>query len=250
MSYILDALRKAERERGIAQVPTLMTVHDAGSAKTRKGFPLVAAACVLCAAALVWVALAVFRPSDVPPDRSRNDLSEAIKEKQAVQETPTPDPASTAPAGSTERQDAGDLRNSDIWLNTPPAEAPTQEVPSDKPALRAKRPAASRETRPPGEAVLQQPAESKKVPSLNPAGTAAPEDSPPPGITLREAIAQMKISILVYDETKSERMVFINNRKYQEGDYIDGRYLVENITLEGAVLSYKEERALLRSQVK
>ncbi len=28
MSYILDALKKAERERGIAQVPTLATVHD------------------------------------------------------------------------------------------------------------------------------------------------------------------------------------------------------------------------------
>jgi len=28
MSYILDALKKAERERGIRRVPTLMTVHD------------------------------------------------------------------------------------------------------------------------------------------------------------------------------------------------------------------------------
>ena len=28
MSYILDALKKAERERGMNQVPTLSTVHD------------------------------------------------------------------------------------------------------------------------------------------------------------------------------------------------------------------------------
>ncbi|MBN2319906.1 MAG: hypothetical protein JXR49_12545, partial [Acidobacteria bacterium] len=28
MSYILDALKKAERERGMTQVPTLSTVHD------------------------------------------------------------------------------------------------------------------------------------------------------------------------------------------------------------------------------
>src|SRR5574339_368488 len=28
MSYILDALKKAERERGLAEVPTLETIHD------------------------------------------------------------------------------------------------------------------------------------------------------------------------------------------------------------------------------
>ena len=28
MSYILDALKKAERERGLNKVPTLPTVHD------------------------------------------------------------------------------------------------------------------------------------------------------------------------------------------------------------------------------
>ena len=45
-------------------------------------------------------------------------------------------------------------------------------------------------------------------------------------------------------------MVFINDRKYQEGDYVEGRYLLEKITPEGAVLGYQGERVLLKSRSK
>ena len=66
-------------------------------------------------------------------------------------------------------------------------------------------------------------------------------------MSLREAMAKMKITILIYDEAKSERMVFINNRKYVEGDYVNGLYLLESITANGVVLSYQGERAMLRA---
>ena len=57
----------------------------------------------------------------------------------------------------------------------------------------------------------------------------------------------MKITVLLYEEARSERMVFINDRKYVEGDYVDGRYLLESITPDGVVLSYQGERATLRA---
>ncbi len=66
-------------------------------------------------------------------------------------------------------------------------------------------------------------------------------------LSLREAIDKMAISVLMYSESKAERRVYINGRKYVEGDYVDGHYLVESITLEGVVLSYEGERATLRS---
>ena len=66
-------------------------------------------------------------------------------------------------------------------------------------------------------------------------------------LSLREAIDKMTISVLMYSEAKAERRAYINGRKYVEGDYVDGRYLVESITLEGVALSYEGERALLRS---
>ena len=57
----------------------------------------------------------------------------------------------------------------------------------------------------------------------------------------------MTISILMYAEAEAERRVYINGRKYVEGDYVDDLYLVEKITLEGVVLNYQGERALLRT---
>ncbi len=66
--------------------------------------------------------------------------------------------------------------------------------------------------------------------------------------TLREAMAKMTLNILVVEEAESQRKVYINGRKYVKGDLVDGLYLIESITPEGAVLSYQGERALLRPQ--
>jgi hypothetical protein len=54
----------------------------------------------------------------------------------------------------------------------------------------------------------------------------------------------------MYAESKEERMVFINGSKYHEGEYIDGLYLLEKITEDGALLSYQGERALLQPKSK
>ncbi len=60
----------------------------------------------------------------------------------------------------------------------------------------------------------------------------------------------MSMSIHMFSEIKAERLVFINGKKYVEGDLVEGDYLLESITPEGAVLSYKEERATLRPGTK
>ena len=56
----------------------------------------------------------------------------------------------------------------------------------------------------------------------------------------------MTLSVLMYADSEAERFVFINGRKYLKGDYVDDRYLIENITAEGAVLTYEGEHATLR----
>jgi hypothetical protein len=45
-------------------------------------------------------------------------------------------------------------------------------------------------------------------------------------------------------------MVFINGRKYVEGDYVEDKYYLESITLDGAVLTYQNERVLLKPRAK
>jgi CubicO group peptidase (beta-lactamase class C family) len=62
---------------------------------------------------------------------------------------------------------------------------------------------------------------------------------------LQENISDMKMSLLYFDEQKKDRFVYIDGIKYIEGDYVLETYLLERITLAGAVLSYKGERAIL-----
>ena len=56
----------------------------------------------------------------------------------------------------------------------------------------------------------------------------------------------MMINIHVYSEASKDRFVFINGKKYLEGDYVDGQYLLEEITAEGAVLNHNGEKLILR----
>jgi len=80
--------------------------------------------------------------------------------------------------------------------------------------------------------------------------SAAPEVAKIEPASLQEAISQMTLSILMYIDNKAERIVYINGRKYEEGDYIEGIYLLESITGDGAIISHQGERTLLQPKPK
>jgi hypothetical protein len=56
----------------------------------------------------------------------------------------------------------------------------------------------------------------------------------------------MKLDVFVYTDVEVDRMVVINGRKYVVGQLVNGVYLLEGITREGAVLTYQGERLVLR----
>jgi hypothetical protein len=58
----------------------------------------------------------------------------------------------------------------------------------------------------------------------------------------------MTLNVLVYSEARTDRMVYIDGRQYTEGEKVQGRYLVERITPDGAVLSANGERVVLRAK--
>jgi general secretion pathway protein B len=246
MSYILDALRKAERERGIAQVPTLMTVHDAQEGKPRRRSWVIAGVLLVCAVAVVWLAASFLRKTGTPvPAPSRVDAGKALPSE--------PVPESASAEGKSIRI-PGTTAENEISRNAPAASVDSSDRPAGKPAEDGSRLTPPRENRLPPDTPAPQPkmpvqpqAKSASPPAARPATA---DGSQPKETTLREAVARMKITILLYDESKSERMVFIDNRKYVEGDYVDGRYLVESITLDGVVLSFQGERETLRPAVK
>ena len=83
-----------------------------------------------------------------------------------------------------------------------------------------------------------------------PAPTTPAAPTPPPGAVARPAAppeaAALRVEALIYADAPAERMVFINGRRYREGDSIDGRLRVEEIKEEGVELSDQGRRFTLR----
>jgi phosphomannomutase len=64
--------------------------------------------------------------------------------------------------------------------------------------------------------------------------------------TLREASAKLTLDVFVYTDVEADRMVVISGKRYVKGQLVDGLFLLEDITPEGAVLSFRDERIVLR----
>ena len=265
MSYILDALKKAERERGITQVPTITTVHGIVAAPRRRLW-IVSAILVLCFAVVLWLFLPSFHnntasvPSegDVPGRKvPRSDL-ESMEESQA---DPSSQQSSITPVSrnlalsdeipkdktrmnpvthdsfSQNTEDVTPVKKQRDVVDEYGSEQRAEAVPdsfsgSNSPGISPDKEAAVSQTN--ANLTDSKPAAQ---PSDNVRGKSA---------SLRDAMAGMAMSVLMFSEIKSERLVFINGRKYVEGDYVQEDCLLESITPEGAVLNYKGERAILR----
>ena len=206
MSYILDALKKAERDRGLARVPTVMTVHELREAR-RSRLWVVAAGMVVCAAAVIVSFLLYPKPRVQTPAPARASVEPAGKPSPAPEIAPEP----PMPVKSVSK------------ARTPKVRAAASEAVEPKTVTPA--------------APVTHTVTAAAAPVAAPAAKTQP---------LKEAAEKMSISILVYEENKADRLVFINGTKYVEGDYVDGTYLLKSITPDGVILAHEKEELLLR----
>jgi len=242
MSYILDALKKAERERGITRVPTPMTVHDYRGMQ-RNRLALVAAGVLVCTAA-VWFLLPALRnvagppsatgagPVSVPSSPAPQAEPPALPQAETKTEVhPAPVVQEAGTTAASHRNDVAGKpveRGRSAAQSVPAAPQRTPE-PASRPAIeKAPQPAAA----------TGSPATRDMIPA---ARVEEPKQMP-----LQEAISKMTVSLLLYAEAEADRSVWINGRKYVKGNYVDGLYLIESINADGVVLSYQGERATLR----
>ena len=63
------------------------------------------------------------------------------------------------------------------------------------------------------------------------------------------ALTGLSLEVLVYSPERAERLVFINGRKYVEGQAIEGGFVIEAITAAGAIVSGEGQRFLLRPRL-
>lgn len=221
MSFILDALRKSERERQQKAAPGIGDVSLRPPAKTSNRWVIVVVAVLAINAVLVTGLL--LRDSESPPD------SRTVQPASLPRNVPAPArrPALTAP----QREDVRPL-----------AEEVPDESQSSPPAV-----ATMARTDPPVAAVP-----SPALPAAAPSRQ-APAPSSSPGVpTMEELVLDgslemnpLRLDIHVFSEQPGQRFVFINMTKYREGESIKEGPQVETITTDGVVLSHQGSRFLL-----
>lgn len=271
MSYILEALRKAERqERRGGRVPTLATEHPSGPARLRRWWPWALVAAVALNAAVLHVVLRSPGPVELPPAtvasrQERTPARSAVPPAPAVLPSVSarpPAPETRAPVSSAaeprvaERGAPGRAEPEGSSVPPPPlaplpparpsvpetgVAAAARPVEAPPVAAPAAPPAPGAPTAPPARAAG---APAAAVASAADPGAAGPQSADTRSV-LQEALSRMTLDVLVYSEHAPERFVFISGRKYVEGQRIDGRFLLEAITEEGAVLSHEGQRQLL-----
>jgi len=249
MSYILDALKKAERERSVAQVPNLMSIHDTQPEMPQKRPWIILGICLVCAAAIIWLAVTRIKPSGGPIASSIIDKTDdpIARQTDSVEGPGEPPPRVALPTEKPmprEKRVEPTLPQEIPATNSPGRKPTTESTPISPPKQTMEMPV------PTPKSVVQPQTSTRSVAPPVADGTSSHEGTQSAPASLREALAKMTMTILMYSDIKSESMAFINDRKYVEGEYIDGRYLLESITPEGAILSYQGERALLRSRAK
>jgi Type II secretion system protein B len=224
MSYILDALTKAaqQRERQVPVVQRLLSAapaQRASWARVPRRLPAALAVSVgLLAVALVWWLRST--PSPAPP--APGPTLSALAPRAPSLETARPVKVEPLPRPEIPAEKAA------------PVERPARAVAPTVTATPQTPPAPV--TRPPG-AVVQPAPSSAAVAPATPATPAPPTPAERAGL---------KLEALIYSDVPAQRMVFINGRRYAEGDTVDGRLRVEEIQEDGVALSDQGRRFTLR----
>ena len=232
MSYILDALTKAAQQRD-RQAPVVQRLLAAAPrARSRWSY---ASGRLLGALALnaVLLSLVLFwwlrpGPAPIPTPASQESVA-----------APAPGPASPRPLVKLEP-----LPTTDTSVEKP---SPTT---LGKPSSTTVAKPASPAPEPRADAAAAGPKPSAPLSASPRVGTPTIQTpAPPPVAAVRPPAPQdsgLRLEALIYSDTPGERMVFINGRRYREGDSIDGRLRIEEIREDGAELSDQGRRFTLR----
>lgn len=213
MSYILEALKKAEQQRELGQVPGIASDHDADIRGARRYglwiFMLVINLTILALILFFWLR--------AEPSSTRSSDSALMGEPVVA----LPAPAKLLPrAHDRELESLG----------------PAHPTAAD--SLQAAEP--------------QQPLRQVEPVSVLPAKPAATTELPVwpqiPERLLAELSGGLRLDVHVYSEVPEERFVLINLARYKEGERLRDGPLIEEIYPQGVILSLQGQRFRLLSQ--
>jgi general secretion pathway protein B len=228
MSFILDALKKSEIERQRQSMPGLI---DAPTTSRRARLPLWAILLGCLLAINTVVLIVVLMRSGAPSAASTGAASSARHEAvPADLKPPAVDehfsPLSQAPVYAPE-------------IPVPPAEtASSAELAAAATRAIAQRAAPHAARRPDPVLIEEEASDNDEVlPSINEVN-----------LTGAQALAEMHLDVHVYATKPADRFVYINMRKYHEGNTLQEGPVLERIRRDGVVLNYQGLRFILPRQ--
>ena len=279
MSLILDALKRAERERKLERAPDLSAIYQEERLGRRNVHPWFWMVGVFLAA-IVVLAL-IFRPKAPPMDEFKDKTPRAAMIVSAPEQGLSPKnpslplPASgktvknaavpPSPPGVAGKQILAQRKSNSPKNLTLSAGKPGKQTPEantkfpvkdSKTAIVVSSPPDQRE---PFEKLPAEPASPSATPKkTKKSSTDAVEtaSAPQPKKTLpfvhelpeeiQSVLGPLEINVHMYSPNPSERRVFINMQGYREGDAIgDTGFRLAEITQDGVVIDYGDGKAVL-----
>ena len=202
MSYILDALKKSEQERGNGSIPGVQTVHSSSlNYNNKKAYwpYILIAAVLLNLIAIIYFVL----------DKENNTIVEAV----ATTDQSTTEIIS-APAKTIEQNQKENKQTAQITAAEKPTTLNTAETSNEKQTA----PAASREIT----------SERTIVEYYD-----LPEH-------IKQQLPKIIITAHVYSSNPAQRSIVINNNFMEESEYVIDDLVLYEITRDGAIFSYHE----------
>ncbi len=251
MSYILDALKKSEKERMRKSAPDILSVQETilHEKKKKKNIWIYLIITVLLANLLIsgyWLFHSEYNPNSSKNNVLKNTENVDIPEQkiERLAESDMNKPYKTKQIESDNSDFSIKNKKSDIAertiltegteLKKKPENAKTQTVKSEK---REGQNTSEKEiahdheksTAPGSLPVNKEPApEQNKLYSIN--------ELPP---SLKESLPPINMTIFMYSEDPASRMVRINGQTLREGQHISEGVKLEEIRSDGIIVSYK-----------
>lgn len=226
MSYILEALKKADQQRELGRVPGIDSAQEVLSQPRRRRWLWPLAGLLVLNAALLIVLMwpASENPAVSPLNSTGSPPLTMDGLQSAVSESPSP------------------------VVSPPPVPAPAPRV-----AVATPEPATAAVAPVPAKVVENSPA---PPPGGEPEIVDAPVLQPPalpvwpqiPQSLFSQLSGGLRLDVHVYAEQPENRFVLINLNKYHEGEKLREGPLLEEITPAGVILSFRGERFRMLAQ--
>jgi general secretion pathway protein B len=241
MSYILEALKKSEQQREIGRVPGITSVHEnTAKSVTRKWLWLIVAVLLLNAGLLVFLLWPEPEPESATLSAPARESVQVRRDRPAVEPLVSQPPPLEKPVAGVP-QSAGMASVPEPAAAEAPAPEPVKTAPAPKPVVQE-----------PVMAAAALPVQPQLVQPPRPPVKATPSALPVwpqiPTHLFQQLSANLRLDVHVFSDQPQKRFVLINMKKYKQGEKLQEGPQLDEITPEGAILSFHGQRFRLQAQ--